>query len=105
MAKKEKTDDEIADELLSQVPDVVKMPKKRKISSKSQRSRFMQSLTSTLKEYMSSFVIIGYDVNENHVGFMHSESPMQHEATMRLLEKVSNNLLYAEQSSGSEDNE
>ena len=70
--------------------------------SETEKIQQIEAIKNVLSEYMDSYIIIGYDLTEDSMGFVKANSPMQYKAVMSLLEDVADDLLSPQMPPGME---
>lgn len=59
-----------------------------------QKKHNYTALATILSEYMDSYILIGYDLNEEPIVAMRSITPMQNKAVLGLLEDIAGQILW-----------
>lgn len=79
------------------IRDLIKDALKNNYESKKKYNKKIQlenALASTLKEFLSNFVVIGYDLNGKPVILKHAKTPMERDALYSLVIKYISYLMY-----------
>lgn len=87
--KEEYSDEEIR-ELLKEVIKIEYENKK----TYNKKIKINTALASTIKEFLTNFVVIGYDLNENPVIIKYARSRMERDALTSLAIKYMSQLMY-----------
>jgi hypothetical protein len=81
------------------IRDLIKDALKTNFESKKKYNKKIQlenALTSTVKEFLSNFIIIGYDLNGKPLILKHAETQMERDALTSLAIKYMSYLMYEE---------
>lgn len=90
-----KKESEAVDKMLNGL-DQKKLPTRKKIKkalTDEQKMQNLEVLRSILSEHMDCYMIFGFGLTEEPVGFLQANSPMQHKAMLGMLEDVADQFL------------
>lgn len=86
---------EKVDKMLGELGDK-QLPTRKKVKKALTDEQKIQSLSviqKLLSEHMDCYMIFGFGLTEEPVGFLHANSPMQRKAVLSMLEDISNQFL------------